>query len=82
MQFNRRGRRFRIEIEYHEEEQEVYIPEEFLKQLQGQQGKNWKLLLADVLDVVGMLLGGEDASGALPSPGSRKKGTRARETSE
>ena len=73
MQFNRRGRRFRIEIEYEEEEREVYIPEEFLKQLQdGQQGRNWKLLLADVLDVVGMLLGGEEQRDALPRPGARQ----------
>ena len=73
MQFNRRGRRFRIEIEYSEEEQEIYVPEEFLKQLQGQQGRNWKLLLADVLDIVGMLCGGEEPQRALPRTAARPK---------
>lgn len=67
IQLNKKGRSFRIEIEYQEEETELCLPQEFVRQLQDQQGKNWKLLLADVLDVVGMLLGGQEP-GVTGSP--------------
>ena len=49
---------FRIEIEWIHEEDEIYIPEEVIRQLHGKQGFDWEDALIKAMDVIGTLLGG------------------------
>ncbi len=64
---------FRIEIEWVHEENEIYIPEEVIRELQNPQRRDWVLALADTLDLLGNLLSG---TLQLPPPHSEKKKKR------
>ena len=57
---------FRIEIEWIHEEDEIYIPEEVIRQLHSRQGFDWEMALIKALDVIGTLLGGKAPELPLP----------------
>jgi hypothetical protein len=65
---------FRIEIEWIHEEDEIYIPEEVIRQLHSKQGFDWEMALIKAMDVIGTLLGGKAPE--LPEPEERPKVVR------
>ena len=64
---------FRIEIEWVHEENEIYIPEEVIRELQNPQRRDWVLAFAEALDLLGDLLGGTPQ---LPPPQKEKRKKR------
>ena len=74
---------FRIEIEWVHEEDEIYIPEAVIRELQNPQRRDWVLAFAEALDLLGDLLGGnrpaEEDKPAIPQrTGRRPKNKRRR----
>ena len=73
---------FRIEIEWVHEENEIYIPEEVIRELQNPQRRDWVLALADTLDLLGNLLGGnqpsEEEKPVIPQRAGRRQKNKRR----